>query len=439
MSERSFFGKVEKREKEPAWEEWSLLGIHQDHAQHLSEHYRRLVIYPSNPEYYVPKLFEDSRFALQTSLERERVPPESEPLSTEERKNIEDMLEILSDPHLLQKITLLRRSRSVTDKMILQSLHKKHAEVDTRHFYYPKEGVLPPHTKNRLAAVEPQDLQPGIRYEHCRKNILSISNTHASTGDIFLSIREAGWEFDSEKTGVLSFDHHGDTYDSRELGKASVMRYVLEQKLVKGVFVVGVYSDAYSPPVEGAEFMMGKNLYKDGVPDSGMFTQAWKAKIQNWKSEGIRQFYLSVDMDGLQVDTLGLHATDYSPLRRVLDELIALSSYRDAFSVYGKRKHVDPETWGRWKQCMLPLKGTIDQLKEPYQGMPAHWITGAIQMARAEGLKLGVEIRHPSNPAQDSKRIIGDIVEVANNDPRRHVQRLTTSLVESIVTLAEAK
>jgi hypothetical protein len=229
---------------------------------------------------------------------------------------------------------------------IFRALERAQSLIDDRTSLYKLDGLIDaPITSPLLLADQYQERHPtgtytkitaqeGIRFEKRAitdalgeaklSRILSISDSHRTTADMFTAMRARNWEYDPKSAAILSFDHHTDTdkFDSSDPYKATVMRWLLERQLVAAVGVVGIPGANPEARIPGTTFIEGWRLYhEDQTPWKEKFDRCLYTLFLKWLRQGIDQFYLSVDLDGLQLDKLGISATDYA-IERTLWELI---------------------------------------------------------------------------------------------------------------------
>ncbi|EKD79291.1 MAG: hypothetical protein ACD_41C00111G0006 [uncultured bacterium] len=174
------------------------------------------------------------------------------------------------------------------------------------------------------------------------------------------------------------------------VSKSNVMQYILEHRLVDAVAVLGTDPIFQEDVPKGQrryvyDIVPGQELYSRDQPDKTKLLAALDAIFSQWQANGIREVYISVDLDGLRLPEQHYTGTDYKP-------------------------------WA----------GTS------YYGIPAAWIPAAMQQARTKhGLRLGV---HNHRTGQ---RFVGDVVEYNLPDEGQRTARITKHILGAM--LAEAQ
>lgn len=228
-----------------------------------------------------------------------------------------------------------------------------------------------------------------------RNFLLLTSSSHKTTGDVQEALEVVpGWG--TTQRGILSFDHHSDmeTIETGTTGfritKSNVMQYVLEHNLADAVAVVGT-DPIFAEDTPHAErryrydIVPGDELYTQEHPDPAKLLEALDGIFPAWQAKGIREVYISVDLDGLRLPEHNYTGVDYGQLG-----------------------------------------------DHPYHGIPAAWIPLAMQHARRQyGLRLGV---HNHRTGQ---RMIGDVVEYNVPDHKQHTARIAQHILGAM--LAEAQ
>lgn len=261
-----------------------------------------------------------------------------------------------------------------------------------------------------------------------RPQIVSVSDSHRTTADMFRAMRLADWKYPPSQAAILSFDHHTDTHPGpdSEPHKANVMRWLLEKKYINALGVIGVKNTAVLEAVPGASFIRGSQLYDEyNHPKRALFQSELDYLLTQWQRRGIQNIYLSVDLDGLCLDTSGITSTDYSPDRGYWTGIKVLSRLEKLAFAPNLAPEVSRNVW-------QSIGFALDELRpktEPYHGIPAAWILHAVQIAKDPPFEFNIGIRD----ALTGKTVIGDITEVSGVDRRRHGSRMTMALLDAIV------
>lgn len=279
------------------------------------------------------------------------------------------------------------------------------AHVDTTDQDYsstqPGRDALPRYLTEHLPGSEVVELadnavavQRWIEQQK-RRYLLLTSSSHAVTGYVQQALEEAK-DWGATQRGILSFDHHSDMENietgetGHRISKSNVMQFVLERNLVDAVAVLGtepIFVEHLSKAQRKYPYdiVSGKALYTNDKPDTAKLLATLDDILPQWQAQGIRELYISVDLDCLRLPEQHYTGIDY-------------------------------KSWG----------------KGPYYGLPAAWIPLAMQHARTNyGLRLGVQ-NH-----RTGQRFVGDVVEYNLPDERQHTARIAQHILSAM--LAEAQ
>lgn len=255
------------------------------------------------------------------------------------------------------------------------------------------------------------------------RDIVTLSDSHTATAYALLAAEETGWNLG--RTAVLSFDRHTDYMPEEKYSvvKATVMSDLLQRTQVPAVAVVGTY---YHPKYEEQRgdkktinFLSGEDVIWKGKPDHAAF-QAWMTKqIVQWQERGIDSIYTTVDLDCLRLYEQGYTGTDYSPTS-VITQLLKSNELANIVQAYNGNNAAE---------LVHRIKFQMDA-RELY-GIPASWIGRALDMAKQQGLQIGVT--HPNKP----KRLIGDVVEYMTPDNQQRTAKITKALLTRLVSAAQ--
>ena len=154
--------------------------------------------------------------------------------------------------------------------------------------------------------------------------------------------------------------------------------------------------------------------------------------MTGWKVRGIEQVYTSVDLDGLHLTEQLYTATDYNPLDWVR-QMLDLSPNHPVRSNLAERVSDLSTMRAQYLANWLQQKLKANDLDE-YHGIPASWVTRAMQMARTEfGLQLGV--RRPDK----EQLVVGDIVEYMPPDYQGRTATIAAALLGSMVGVSQGQ
>lgn len=251
-----------------------------------------------------------------------------------------------------------------------------------------------PSSEVRTLADSPTAVQQWLEQAE-RKFLLLTSSSHKTTGHVQEALEAArGWG--TTKRAILSFDHHSDMENietgetGHRISKSNVMQFVLEHNLADAVAVVGterIFAEK-TPKAQrryNYDIIPGHELYTQEHPDSAKLREVLDGIFPAWQAKGIREVYLSVDLDSLRLPEQSYTGVDYA-----------------------------------------------QRGDQPYYGIPAAWIPLAMHQARTRyGLRLGV---HNHRTGQ---RMIGDVVEYNVPDHKQRTARIAQHILSAM--LAESQ
>lgn len=266
------------------------------------------------------------------------------------------------------------------------------------------------------------------------EQFITISSSHRVTGSLFEALSQAQLYTpqQAEQTAIFQVDRHSDLVNMSgpvSLTKASVMRYLLEERLVSAVGCVGVED----PHVEMISHSIGERVtslskrelfdHKTRPESKAYYIDKTEVLFAAWKDKNIKAIYPSIDLDGLRLDDLGLTAVDYSLQR--LQQL--------AFVCIGGDAHQQLEQ-GRYslrvEQATSAWLEDLLRSFEPYQGVPTPWVIEALERARnVHGFEIGLTLTN-------GQRVAGDIVEFIGSDRRDHTAKLVSALTDRLLRLS---
>ncbi|EKD78441.1 MAG: hypothetical protein ACD_41C00347G0002 [uncultured bacterium] len=224
-----------------------------------------------------------------------------------------------------------------------------------------------------------------------RRHLLLTSSSHKVTAYVQEALEQSlGWGM--KNRAILAFDHHSDM-ENIETGKtniyvskSNVMQYVLEHKLADAVAVLGTHPIFLERTPKDQrkhqyDIVSGRDLYSGEKPDKAKLLATLDEIFSQWQAQGIREVYVSVDLDGLRLPEQLYTGVDYYPLT-----------------------------------------------KDPYYGLPASWIPTAMHHARTKyGLHLGVR-----NP-RTGQQFVGDVVEYNLPDERQRTARIAKHILGAML------
>ncbi len=266
------------------------------------------------------------------------------------------------------------------------------------------------------------------------KRFVTLSSSHRVTGSLFDALSQAElYTFQqAEHTSIFQVDRHSDLVNMRgpvSLTKASVMRHLLQERLVSAIGCIGVedpHLELIDRSIQEKVTSLSKNdLFnqRTRLQSKVLYQEKTDALFSDWKQKGIRSIYPSIDVDGLRLDDLGLTAVDYSQERLQLIALTCLGG--DVYSQLETGRYA-PRTDKDVKRWMDTLLRSFD----PYQGIPTPWVAEALERARdTHGFEIGVTLT-------SGQRVAGDIVEFMGPDHRDHTAKLIGALTDRLLQIS---
>ena len=295
--------------------------------------------------------------------------------------------------------------------------------IDTKH----PDGAFELLIGDKETRINLDHLAKSIRQSD-RMNLFSISDSHRTTADIFRALRKNEWSYRPRETAVLSFDHHTDTYKipTNDPQKANVMRWLLEQKYIGKLGVIGTQTVDLADRMADATFVEGAFLYDGfGDPDKGKFEESLDRLFWGWSTTGIKEIYFSTDLDGLRLDKLGYTSTDYGIERRQWEALRRFARAEPYLFDQQLTSELRAKIWGSIHHALT----SFTTMQRPYHGIPAAWILHAVRAAKDAPYDFHIGV----SDIRTGKKVIGDITEVSGVDRKRHGERITTALVEALL------
>lgn len=264
--------------------------------------------------------------------------------------------------------------------------------------------------------------------ETTKSHLLSISDSHQTTGSVFEALSNA-WTYKPSETAIFCVDHHTDTYfpETPDLYKSTVMRWLLNKRLVGAIGMIGVQPVEPEDRVPGAHFITGTELYTEkNQPDQAALDLFLESLFHKWQRQGIKQVYLSIDLDGLRIDQQHYTATDYSHTNRLFELLARLEQFDASCE---NPTHSNDKRYKLLQNALQKFMGH----EQPYQGIPATWITRAVRLMKDDrfNFTLGVVDQ------KTGKKLIGDVVEFSGRDLGGYTSRITVALLEKLAQLGQ--
>lgn len=370
---------------------------------------------PTSPEHFYQTVVH-AQALLQHLEEHGDFFLKNEHLTTKELACIIRLIRAMDSSFVQKALASLIDAPETTPSSLIYQLKRKHPE-----------GTVDFIRGNNHTAINHQALAKKMAASE-RTHLLSVSDSHRTTADMFRALRIDEWDYSPKETALLSFDHHTDTYTISGIGpqKANVMRWLIEEKYIAKLGVVGTQSVALGDRMEEATFIEGASLYDvHGKPDRDALETQLDRLFREWSASGIKEIYLSVDLDGLRLDELGYTSTDYGIERRQWEALQRLA--RAEPHIFDPT--VDPRLKTKIWQSVRHAIASFPIKQKPYHGVPASWILFAARLAQESPYDFQIGI----TDARTGRKVIGDITEVSGGDRRRHGERITIALLEALV------
>ena len=370
---------------------------------------------PSSPEDFYQTMI-DAQRCLSKLQAHAKTLVTLDHIEQEQARALVDLEERLHTKRFQQRLLSLGEADQTTPRSVSQVLQNQHP-AGTFSFF---QG-------DRQSRLDHGALAERLR-ETPRSHILSLSDSHRTTADLFRAVRDAHWKYPPERTALLSFDHRTDTYDipTQEPQKANVMRWLLEKKYIRALGVIGTQPIYSEDRLNNATFIEGAKLYDErGTRKRDRLEAALDDLFWQWHLSGVRNLYLSVDLDGLRIDQLGITSTDYSRERADWTELKRLAQAEPFLFDSKLPTEVSQKLW----QSVRFALHHLEQEPKPYYGIPASWIIHAVRIAKMPPYEFSIGVRDNAT----GKTLVGDITEVHGLDHRRHGARIATALLDAIV------
>lgn len=331
-------------------------------------------------------------------------------------RRLEHVLALIDDPRMLAKLDAIVDAPITDPETLCHSLRVRHPQ-----------GTFTFLEADQETRFDRTIIARTLR-ESSQKQLLTISDSHRTTADVFTGLRAGTWDYDRYRTAIVSFDHHADTQSADGNGpyKSTVMRWLLEEEFVNAVGVIGLQPTNPAHAIPGTTFIEGRWLYhRDGTLFRERFDHLVLTMLDGWKRGGIRELYVSIDLDGLRLDTLGYSSTDYAIERTLWAYLREFARIPPSILFENQDRTASGACW----EAITTALQTISHEHYAYRGIPAAWILRTMRLARSApfNFRLGVTDK------KTGRRVIGDITEISGADRRRHGERIVTVLTEALL------